>query len=150
MAKKSKGGSRKVVAGAEKVEIKPRKVLLRTIEEGKPKKDDQREKKDTGETLGQGQANQDIDLLLQESGAYEMEDRQKIRALLKDRKARVLERQQKNIEDPAATMPEDLPKVKHRSRTKEGYYIYTPDELKMGLPGSGMTDKCPFDCDCCF
>jgi len=26
--------------------------------------------------------------------------------------------------------------------------VYTEEELKIGK--GGMTDKCPFDCDCCF
>ena len=37
-----------------------------------------------------------------------------------------------------------------RKRTEDGLAIYTKEELKMNLPGSGMTDDCPFDCDCCF
>ena len=37
-----------------------------------------------------------------------------------------------------------------RKKTDDGFAIYTADELKIGLKGSGNTDKCPFDCDCCF
>lgn len=38
---------------------------------------------------------------------------------------------------------------KARKKTEEGFAIYTEDELGMGKKG-GDTDKCPFDCDCCF
>ncbi|EFJ51167.1 hypothetical protein VOLCADRAFT_103551 [Volvox carteri f. nagariensis] len=38
---------------------------------------------------------------------------------------------------------------KGRSRTEEGYAIYTEEELGLGKKG-GDTDLCPFDCDCCF
>ena len=31
---------------------------------------------------------------------------------------------------------------------EEGLPIYTTEELKVGAGGD--TDKCPFDCDCCF
>ena len=37
-----------------------------------------------------------------------------------------------------------------RKFTDDGLPIYTPEELKIGLKGSGRTPKCPFDCDCCF
>ena len=30
----------------------------------------------------------------------------------------------------------------------EGLPVYTPEELNVGA--SGDTDKCPFDCDCCY
>ena len=36
-----------------------------------------------------------------------------------------------------------------RRRTEEGYAIYSEAELGFGRSG-GDTDKCPFDCDCCF
>ncbi len=36
-----------------------------------------------------------------------------------------------------------------RKRTEEGYRIFTADELGLDRPGSGETDLCPFDCDCC-
>ncbi|KAG7671097.1 hypothetical protein Ndes2526B_g01125 [Nannochloris sp. 'desiccata'] len=36
-----------------------------------------------------------------------------------------------------------------RKKTEEGYNIYKEDELGFGKKG-GDTDKCPFDCDCCF
>ena len=32
----------------------------------------------------------------------------------------------------------------------DGLRVYTEEELKMNIPGSGMTKDCPFDCDCCF
>ncbi|CAD8112274.1 unnamed protein product [Paramecium sonneborni] len=32
--------------------------------------------------------------------------------------------------------------------TEEGYKVYNTDELKIGKGGN--TDKCPFDCECCF
>lgn len=35
-------------------------------------------------------------------------------------------------------------KAKSDSKLK----IYTEEELKIGK--GGLTDKCPFDCDCCF
>lgn len=119
----------------ERSELKPRRAVLRAGRE-----------KESALEVRKEQTSCDKD----DEQINDLEDRQKIRAFLKERKARLAERQEKKLEDPAATLPEDLPTVKHRSRTKEGYYIYTPDELKMGLPGSGMTDKCPFDCDCCF
>ncbi len=31
---------------------------------------------------------------------------------------------------------------------EEGLPIYTTEELKVGAGGD--TDKCPFDCECCF
>lgn len=34
-------------------------------------------------------------------------------------------------------------------RTEDGYAIYSEAELGFGK-GGGDTDKCPFDCDCCF
>ncbi|KAH0576716.1 hypothetical protein SS50377_20062 [Spironucleus salmonicida] len=37
-----------------------------------------------------------------------------------------------------------------RKYTDDGFPIYTSSELKIGLPGSGNTHECPFDCDCCF
>jgi hypothetical protein len=38
---------------------------------------------------------------------------------------------------------------KARKKTEEGFTIYTEDELGLGSKG-GNTDKCPFDCECCF
>lgn len=35
-------------------------------------------------------------------------------------------------------------------RTEEGYAVYSEAELGLGKQGGGDTDKCPFDCDCCF
>jgi len=32
----------------------------------------------------------------------------------------------------------------------DGCRIYTEDELKINIPGSGQTGDCPFDCNCCF
>ena len=32
--------------------------------------------------------------------------------------------------------------------TKEGFKIYTTEDLKIGQGGD--TPDCPFDCDCCF
>ena len=34
--------------------------------------------------------------------------------------------------------------------TDDGLKIYTEEQLGMNKPGSGYTDLCPFDCDCCF
>lgn len=39
-------------------------------------------------------------------------------------------------------------KRKTRALTEDGYPIYTPVELKIGMGGG--TDLCPFDCNCCF
>ena len=39
-------------------------------------------------------------------------------------------------------------KRKTRALTEDGYPIYTPSELKIGMGGG--TDLCPFDCNCCF
>jgi hypothetical protein len=39
---------------------------------------------------------------------------------------------------------------KGRKKTEEGFNIYTEDELGLNRPNAGMTDLCPFDCDCCF
>ncbi|KAL4855964.1 hypothetical protein ACK3TF_003721 [Chlorella vulgaris] len=36
-----------------------------------------------------------------------------------------------------------------RKRTEEGYAIYSEGELGLGKAG-GNTDKCPFDCECCY
>ncbi|KAE8302838.1 hypothetical protein GL50803_006365 [Giardia duodenalis] len=135
MVKKGRECVTKPTMHPERSELKPRKAVLRPNRE-----------KESALEARKEQTPCDKD----DEQINELEDKQKIRAFLKERKARLIERQEKKLEDPAATLPEDLPIVKHRSRTKEGYYIYTPDELKMGLPGSGMTDKCPFDCDCCF
>ncbi|EFO64374.1 Hypothetical protein GLP15_5043 [Giardia lamblia P15] len=135
MAKKGRECVTKPAMHPERSELKPRRAVLRAGRE-----------KESALEVRKEQTSCDKD----DEQINDLEDRQKIRAFLKERKARLAERQEKKLEDPAATLPEDLPTVKHRSRTKEGYYIYTPDELKMGLPGSGMTDKCPFDCDCCF
>lgn len=138
MVRKSKGCVTGSAIRPERSEMKPRKAVLRAS-------------KDREETLhnrGNNCPEKAIDA--EDMQDNELEDKQQIRAFLKARKARLAEGREKKLDDPAATLPEDLPIVKHRSRTKEGYYIYTPDELKMGLPGSGLTDKCPFDCDCCF
>jgi len=35
-----------------------------------------------------------------------------------------------------------------RRRTKEGYAIYSEQELELNK--GGMTDLCPFDCKCCY
>ena len=48
--------------------------------------------------------------------------------------------------DPALPL---LPPRPARSRTEEGYAIYSEAELGLCKAG-GTTDKCPFDCDCCF
>lgn len=130
----------------ERHEMKPRKAILRINKD----KDDILST--TKEEAPYDKTNKHHKETIDEEDEHinELEDKQKIRAFLKVRKARLVEKVKKKIDDTTATMPEDLPVVKHRSRTKEGYYIYTPDELKMGLPGSGMTDKCPFDCDCCY
>ena len=32
----------------------------------------------------------------------------------------------------------------------DGLRLFTEEDLKMNLPGSGMTKDCPFDCNCCF
>ena len=37
-----------------------------------------------------------------------------------------------------------------RKRTEEGFKVYKEEELKMNVKNAGYTDKCPFDCDCCF
>ncbi|WFC98212.1 hypothetical protein MYAM1_000937 [Malassezia yamatoensis] len=37
---------------------------------------------------------------------------------------------------------------KDRTKTEEGYRIFTEDELKLNQGGG--TPLCPFDCDCCF
>ena len=43
----------------------------------------------------------------------------------------------------------DTPKAPAaRKYTKEGFKIYTTEELKVGQGGD--TPDCPFDCDCCF
>jgi hypothetical protein len=39
---------------------------------------------------------------------------------------------------------------KGRKKTEEGFNIYTEEELGLNKPNAGMTDLCPFDCDCCF
>lgn len=39
-------------------------------------------------------------------------------------------------------------KRKTRALTEDGYPIYTPSELKIGMGGG--TDLCPFDCNCCY
>lgn len=146
MAKKSKECAATPAIRPERSEMKPRKAVLR-IHKGKD--DASRTKEDQPSRDKINKHHEEI-VNAEEDQVNELENKQEIRAFLKARKARLAERREKKLDDPTATMPEDLPVVKHRSRTKEGYYIYTPDELKMGLPGSGMTDKCPFDCDCCF
>jgi hypothetical protein len=36
-------------------------------------------------------------------------------------------------------------------RTEEGYAIYSETELGLAAKGGGgSSDKCPFDCECCF
>ena len=50
--------------------------------------------------------------------------------------------------EPALSNPLTL--WQSRGQTEEGFQIYLEDDLKINLPGSGMTDDCPFDCDCCF
>lgn len=53
---------------------------------------------------------------------------------------------------PNPTHPFVRLKPKHlhlRRTTEEGYAIYSETELGFGKTG-GDTDKCPFDCDCCF
>ena len=37
-----------------------------------------------------------------------------------------------------------------RKYTDDGIPIFSIDELHIGKAGSGKTDLCPFDCDCCF
>mgnify|MGYP006175130619 CR=1 FL=1 len=37
-----------------------------------------------------------------------------------------------------------------RGRTNDGLKIYTEEELGMNKAGAGMTDDCPFDCQCCY
>ena len=39
-------------------------------------------------------------------------------------------------------------KRKTRALTDDGYPIYSPKELKIGMGGG--TDLCPFECNCCF
>lgn len=39
---------------------------------------------------------------------------------------------------------------KGRMKTKEGFVIYSEDELRLNIRDSGGTERCPFDCDCCF
>lgn len=39
-------------------------------------------------------------------------------------------------------------KRKSRALTDDGYPIYNPKELKIGMGGG--TNLCPFDCNCCF
>jgi hypothetical protein len=36
-----------------------------------------------------------------------------------------------------------------RQQTAEGFRIFSEDELGLNKKG-GLTDLCPFDCDCCF
>ena len=42
----------------------------------------------------------------------------------------------------------DKPKKSGNKYTKEGYKIYTAEELNIGMGGD--TPDCPFDCNCCF
>ncbi|ODQ50644.1 DUF1764-domain-containing protein [Saitoella complicata NRRL Y-17804] len=35
-------------------------------------------------------------------------------------------------------------------RTEEGFRVYDEDFLKMNIPGSGETEDCPFECECCY
>ena len=42
----------------------------------------------------------------------------------------------------------DKPKKSGQKYTKEGYKIYTTEELNIGMGGD--TPDCPFDCNCCF
>merc|ERR1712046_179871 len=39
---------------------------------------------------------------------------------------------------------------KKRKYTEEGFPIFTEEELKINLPGSGQSKECPFDCRCCY
>lgn len=39
-------------------------------------------------------------------------------------------------------------KRKTRALTEDGFPIFTPNELKIGMGGG--TDLCPFDCNCCY
>ncbi|PNH12000.1 hypothetical protein TSOC_001121 [Tetrabaena socialis] len=39
---------------------------------------------------------------------------------------------------------------KGRSRTEEGFPIYSEEELGLAKSKGGDTDLCPFDCECCF
>lgn len=38
--------------------------------------------------------------------------------------------------------------ARQRKQTEEGFAIYHEDELRMNQGGD--TDKCPFDCTCCY
>ena len=40
--------------------------------------------------------------------------------------------------------------VHKQSHTSEGFRVMWEDELGINKPGSGETELCPFDCDCCF
>ena len=60
--------------------------------------------------------------------------------LEKVKKAKKAQNQQKE---------ETIKKEKGRRYTKDGFPIYTEDELEMNNPKAGTTPLCPFDCDCC-
>lgn len=48
-----------------------------------------------------------------------------------------------------ASKSKDVPKKSAKKKTSDPKLkIYTEEELNIGK--GGMTDKCPFDCDCCF
>ncbi len=55
---------------------------------------------------------------------------------------------EKKLAEEAQTVLSGAETGKKRGRTDEGFAIYTMEEL--GLGKGGGTDKCPFDCDCCF
>lgn len=40
--------------------------------------------------------------------------------------------------------------VHKQTHTSEGFRVMWEDELGINKPGSGETELCPFDCDCCF
>lgn len=44
----------------------------------------------------------------------------------------------------------DLRGAKKRKTTAEGYRVYKDDELRLFDADAGMTDLCPFDCECCY
>lgn len=50
----------------------------------------------------------------------------------------------------APVLPDNVSVEPGRRLTSEGWPVFTPEELKLGLKGSGNTPLCPFDCDCCF
>lgn len=60
------------------------------------------------------------------------------------------------VSTPAATAAPDRSdffdsrglKRKTRALTEDGFPIFSPKELKIGMGGG--TDLCPFDCNCCY